>query len=255
MMTNPVLQEILASKTVVDESGATHELHSETSEEEGAFIAGIIQQHRFSRALEIGCAFGISALYICDALSQQSSPRHVMIDPNQKTEWYDVGRTNLERAGFRFVELIEEPSELALPALLRTGKTFQFAFIDGWHTFDHVLLDFFYVNRLLEEGGEVVFDDVWMPSIRKVVRYIANYPCYKVAGGVSRYWSPFTVKKRKKYLKYARPLLDLLPKAYVREIFDNAFLEPDHASGLNYEMVAFQKTGPDSRDWDWFQPF
>jgi hypothetical protein len=82
-------------------------------------------------------------LYICEALSGQGSGRHTILDPGQYSDFHGVGIANLKRAGFDFFELIEKP------ALLAEGRKFQFALIDGWHTFDHTLLDLFYVNRLL----------------------------------------------------------------------------------------------------------
>jgi len=43
------------------------------------------------------------------------------------------------------------------------GERIDFAFIDGAHTFDHVLVDFFYIDRMLNVGGIVAFDDVGFP--------------------------------------------------------------------------------------------
>ena len=65
--------------------------------------------------------------------------------------------------------------KVALPAMIQNQEIFDFAFIDGWHTFDHALVDFFYVNRLLNVQGIVVFDDVNYPQLRKLIRYISNY--------------------------------------------------------------------------------
>jgi predicted O-methyltransferase YrrM len=142
-------------------------------------ISAYIGRHRIERTLEVGCAYGISSLYICDAISKQPNPHHIMIDPLQSTRWSSVGVQNLRRAGFTFWELIEQPSALALPSLLGSGLKVQFALIDGWHTFDQVLLDFFYVDRLLEDGGIVAFDDVVMTAINRVVRYVLNHIPYR----------------------------------------------------------------------------
>jgi len=34
-----------------------------------------------------------------------------------------------------------------LPRLLESGKKIDFAYIDGWHTFDYTLLDWCYIDR------------------------------------------------------------------------------------------------------------
>jgi len=150
------------------------------SRSEGEFLAKAIEDNGFQRTIEIGCALGISSLYICDALSGQPDPSHTIIDPNQTDGWERIGIRNLEAHGYSFYRLIEQPSEIALPQLLQRGEAFDLGFIDGYHTFDHALVDFFYLNRMLRVGGMIIFDDVSFPSISKLVRYLRNYPAYEI---------------------------------------------------------------------------
>ena len=80
---------------------------------------------------------------------------------------------NLRRSGYdHIVRLMEEPSYRALPALERSRQRIDFAFIDGWHTFDFTLLDFFFIDRILKVGGVVAFDDADWPAVRKVCRFV-----------------------------------------------------------------------------------
>jgi predicted O-methyltransferase YrrM len=254
-MVSPIIEHILTTNTVTDASGKTHQLHAAISQEEGEFLAALITRHRFTRTLEVGCAYGISSLYICDALSRQQSPRHTIIDPLQKILWGNIGVNHLKRAGFDFYELIEKRSEIALPALLEQGRQFQFTFIDGWHTFDHTLLDFFYVNRLLEEGGVVAIDDVQMPAVRKAIRYISNYPNYRIIGAVRQSTQPSS-RGRMVADAVLRSVSSILPKAYGKEVFADSWLRPDSGLGIQHSsLVAFEKTGPDKRSWDWYIPF
>ena len=74
------------------------------------------------------------------------------------------------RAGFRFFELIEQPSEIVLPALLSAGKSYDMALIDGLHTADQTLLDFYYLDRMLRSGGILVIDDVAARAVNKPIR-------------------------------------------------------------------------------------
>jgi hypothetical protein len=108
----------------------------------------------------------MSTLYACDALKANGVPcRHIIIDPCQTSAWNSIGLANIQRAGFGgTTELHEKGSEIILPQLFADGLKIQAAIIDGWHTFDHTLIDFFYINKMLEVGG-VIIDDTWFPSI------------------------------------------------------------------------------------------
>ena len=55
----------------------------------------------------------------------------------------------------------------------------QLVYIDGWHTFDYALLDFFYADKLLDVGGLVGFNDCHYPSIERVLRFVARHRHYR----------------------------------------------------------------------------
>lgn len=248
-----LLEDILALRKVNDEHGNTYDLHSEISKAEGEFLYSTILNNEIERSIEIGCAFGISSLYICSALSQKKSQHHVIIDPYQSCQWHGIGVYNLKKAGFSFFELIEKPSEIALPELLQKQETFDFAFIDGWHTFDHALVDFFYVNRLLKVQGVVVFDDVDYPALKKLIRYISNYPCYEIIS--SLYCYPSGHRMRDKIAMGFSSLCKFLPKRYARRLFNDTVFRPNFPLDLNTSMIALRKINQDERSWDWYAHF
>lgn len=253
-MKNNFIEGILASGVVIDRNGTTHSLHSAISQQEGEFIWNLITTNNVTSSIEVGCAFGISSLYICDALSRQDSPQHVIVDAYQSTDWHSVGTYNLEKAGFRFWNLIEEPSELALPKLLHNGVSFEFALVDGWHTFDHTLVDFFYLNRLLNVGGIIVFDDVTYPAVKKVIDYVLKYPSYERVDSVhvKRSWKRKLLKPTKRLISIATmPIPDRL----AQEIFDGSIVTPDTAVDIDIEMIALRKTAEDKRSYDWYRTF
>lgn len=246
---NPTIDAIYTSRKVTGNSGAEHPLTAEIDREEGAFLHGIIAADPgVVRTLEVGCAYGLSSLHICQALRGRAGARHTIIDPFQNTQWDGVGVRHLARAGVDFFRLIEERSEFALPSVLGAeageGK-YDFVFVDGWHTFDHTLLDCFYATRLLRVGGYLVIDDLVIPPVRRTADYIGSYPCYRrhatlgATAGVS-------LKRRA-----ARAVLGLLPKhrrdtllhpEFARDVFND-----EHAG-----MIAFRKIAEDQRGWDWF---
>jgi predicted O-methyltransferase YrrM len=252
---NVLIQDIFESSRVADERGNTQTLRDGIDPEEGNLLLSLICDHKLSRTLEIGCAFGISSLYICEALARLGSGCHTMLDPNQHSEFSGIGVANLKRAGFDSFELIEKPSEVALPALLAEGRTFQFALIDGWHTFDHTLLDLFYVNRLLEEGGIVTIDDLHLHGVRRAVRYMLNYPNYEVVGSTEDFHRHQQKPLRRLVDGCMQGLGSLVPERYLDEMFVKTRLNPDSSLGIKGSMIALRKTGPDPRGWDWYKPF
>ena len=55
-------------------------------------------------------------------------------------------------------------------------KYFDLIFIDGFHTFDYTLIDFFYSNLLLKINGIIIIDDKLHNGVNKCIKYIeTNY--------------------------------------------------------------------------------
>jgi len=255
MATNPILSDIYDHCEVVDEHGVRHKLSAEISRDEGEMLDSIIEQHQFTRTLEIGCAYGLSSLFICGALSRRKSPCHTIIDPFQHTMWSGIGVHNLSISGYDFFELIEMPSEIALPQMLEQKRAFQFALIDGFHTFDHALVDFFYVDRLLEEGGVVVFDDLQLPAINRLARYVSTYPNYAVCAASQRAIVHPPSRKRRLFDRAMHGLIAMMPGDHARRVFSDEFFRPAAEIGLVSEMIAFQKTGAGERGDHWYAEF
>jgi predicted O-methyltransferase YrrM len=241
-----IIEKIYETRSVVGRSGQVHPLQSEIDREEGEFLFSLIRDDPgIRRTLEVGCAYGLSSLYICAATRDRAGASHTIIDPYQNTEWDGGGVANLERAGIDFFKLLEIKSEFALPQLLEHNEgQMDFIFLDGWHTFDHTLLDCFYATRLLRVGGVLALDDLSYPSIRRVVDFLKNYPCYGELGSVR-------CKKPKSWKRMAARALSfpvsrrtwakiLAPTLY-RRIFED----------YNPRMIALRKTREDTRSWDW----
>ena len=236
---NPVLAEIVRTKRSLNRDGtATIDVHSNISVDEGELLSRLIHERKPKVSLEVGLAFGISAMFICEAMQKSTAdPRHIVIDPAQNAPayWSGVGLANLQRAGFRsFVEFIEKPSQIALPELVSRGQRIDFAFVDGEHTFDHVLVDFFFIDQLLNVGGVVVLDDTSYPSIRRVARFIASNRSYKVVGHVG---SDDSEKSR----RFRNPTPEEI--------------EADKRLGIEGECIAFEKLADDSRQYNHFVEF
>ena len=147
--------------------------------------------------IEIGLAYGSSALAIAEALVAVGldKPRHVIIDAFQR-EYRGSGRDALVRAGLSDVcLLIEERSQAALPVLWRDGFVADAAFVDGSHIFHNVFVDLFYLRELVRPGGLVVLDDCDYASVATAVRY------FEINTG----WVPETVERSTRLRAFRLP--------------------------------------------------
>jgi predicted O-methyltransferase YrrM len=127
-----------------------------------------------STVLEIGLAYGSSALAIGEALGAvgRPNPRHVIVDPFQRSIWSNVGWDLLGDAGLAQVaQLMLVPSALALPKLLDDGVLADAAFVDGSHRFHEVFIDLYFLRKIVRPGGTVIMDDCWAPPVRAAARY------------------------------------------------------------------------------------
>ena len=225
---NAVLKKILETGTAVSPDGKVFKIQPHhIPQKECEIIQAWIEIHRPKRLLEVGLAYGISAMFICDTLTAIGLPTNYhLIDPFQRSVFKSTGLLNLDRAGYRNIYTFhEEFSEVCLPQLLTQGVKFDFALIDGNHTFDHSLVDFFYVNRMLEVGGIVIFDDIQLPAIQKIMAHITTYDCYTLLQVPSLFF------KSKQAI--VRKMLQVKP----------------------FRVAGFLKTSMDKRKWNWHVDF
>jgi predicted O-methyltransferase YrrM len=123
--------------------------------------------------IEIGLAYGSSALAIAEALVAGGSneARHVIIDAYQ-SQFRGSGWAAIAGAGLAgLCSLVEERSQIALPRLLADGFVADAAFVDGSHIFHNVFADLFYLRELVRPGGLVILDDCSYLSVATAARY------------------------------------------------------------------------------------
>lgn len=165
--------------SVINTDGSTLDMGTTAiTVDEGDALRRWVLREQATKTIEIGLAFGVSALHICEGLVQvgKLNPQHVAIDPFQAGSFANRGLQALEEAGVRsFVEHHSELSQIALPAFLKEGRQFDLAFVDGNHRFDSVFLDMFYLGRLVRKGGIIILDDYDLPGIKRAVSfYLTN---------------------------------------------------------------------------------
>jgi predicted O-methyltransferase YrrM len=140
--------------------------------------------------VEVGLAYGSSALAIGEALATVGSarPRHIVIDPLQAQAYANAGLDVLRAAGLDAIsELVELPSSLALAQLVAEGVVADAAFVDGSHRFHEVFVDLYFLRTVVRPGGLIVLDDDWAPSVRTAVRYYEqNMGWAEIVGAFAR---------------------------------------------------------------------
>jgi predicted O-methyltransferase YrrM len=230
---HPLVERILTTRRSELPDGSEVDANSFIPRDECELIYETIAACGATRAVEVGMAFGVSTLCIADALHRnRPDAKLVSIDSHQS-----------------IVTLIEERSQLVLPRLVSNGERFDFGFIDGWHTFDHTLIDFFFIDLMLEDGGYIVFDDVGYPAVNAVVRFIlANRNYELVKALLYETMPPKNLLLRRELKRRLRPLArtDRDPSAAHEQLFRQ--IENVHA-------VALRKRGADGRRFDHFERF
>ncbi|MCX6901546.1 MAG: class I SAM-dependent methyltransferase [Verrucomicrobia bacterium] len=250
---NAILKQMLETGYATSPTGEKVKLETHITPEEGHFLHRLVSELRPRTSLEVGLAFGVSALFICDALERTPQTRHIVIDPGQTGDFYkSIGLNNLKAAGYEdLIQFHSAPSQATLPQLVREGCKVDFAFIDGFHTFDHALVDFFYVDQMLRVGGIVVMDDANWPSVRRLCRFIAINRAYRV----HRCLEPATILQSTWKGRLLRSLARRM--APLRSILKPESLEPDEDWGIvrGSRCVAFQKMADDTRHWEFHREF
>lgn len=170
--------------------GQLHQLDETTriSAEEGMALYRLVIDTQAHATLEVGLAFGFSTAYLLAGLERNGGGTHTAIDPYQDTDWHGVGLTTAARLvaesevladdAFR---LLPDRSERALVDLARSGSRFDVTFIDGYHRFDDVLVDFTLAAMICPIGAVIVMHDMWLDSIATVASFLrANRTDFEV---------------------------------------------------------------------------
>lgn len=179
-----IIENLLRKRISMTAEGKVQSLSGGISLQEAQVIQKIIKAHELSICIETGVAHGVSTLAICEALAELPSTNDKQlygIDPSQFSEHHGIAVRLLKDHGFsQLFTLLEGPTHLEAPMLLKAGKKVDFAFIDGFHTFDYSLIDFFFMDKLLRVGGFLMIHDLPFPAKKKLIRYILTHRRYEL---------------------------------------------------------------------------
>ena len=172
----PELRQLMTQSSVQGRSGKTFQAGALSSLNNLLTLRQLMMELRPERTLEVGLSLGGSALVFASGhrdLGRAAAQQHIAIDPFQDSFWDSTGLDRLQRAGLAgFVDVRQSPSAVALPALFGTDLRVGLAYVDGSHLVEDVLVDAYFVTRLLVDGGVVAFDDCTDPHVRKVIAFL-----------------------------------------------------------------------------------
>lgn len=209
------------------------------SRAEGDKLRRLVAELKPKRTLEIGLGSGLSGIHICWGLLEAGGGFHTAIDPYQDKDWDCCALAVRDAAGCDdMFDWIKERSDQALPLMVRAGEQIDFIFIDGSHRFEHALIDFYYADQLLPEGGLVAFDDADWPSVRRAVNFARRHRDYEFVTGSKIDLGPLTrpwgwrmrLNRRKRFAEFGWPA--------------NEANKPQP-----YEMIVLRKKKPSPRQW------
>ena len=239
---NKIAEKIFNSGKVVDERGVEYDIHSNTSLEQCEYLQSLVEEIDAARCLEVGLAYGMSSLFICEAIQEKQDSVFYSIDPQQDW-WKDIGLKNLMDSGCsKFLKFHRDYSHTILPELLAKDTELDFAYVDTTKVFDVVLVDIYYLIRMLRTGGILVLDDCDFPGLNKLARYLSKMPNLEVH---SLHGSYQCSRIRRLFAR----LLKKIP--FADSIFSDKALYSDCSLGVNARCIAFRKLSNDERRWDW----
>lgn len=220
--------------------GRKEEMNMAVSHEEAGLLRDLVVKCGAKNTLEVGMGTGLSGSHICWGLLKNGGGQHTAIDPYQQgPDWNGLGLALRDHLGLQgMFDWVCERSDQALPAMVREGRQFDFAFIDGNHRFEGALVDFYYVDQLISVGGVVLFDDADWPSVRRAVNFARRHRNYEQIGGSKIDLGPLT------------RVWGWKMRAARRKRFEKTGWPAEEANRPQpYETVALRKTAEDDRGW------
>jgi len=238
------ITDIISRGEVQTKDGRCLPLHSGTSLEQCRFIQQQMQAVHARTTLEVGLAYGLSAIAICDQLRSTPGSMHHVIDPYQNTRsWDGVGLENLRRAGLQSnYTFYERTAQSCLPWLADSGLVFDLAYIDAGKRLDDTLLYSHYILNMLRVGGRAIYDDASMPGVRQALRYLSQDTRFRVVDT----YLPDPVSLRRRSVEY---LAACLP--FKRRLLSPQLVRSNQSLGVAAHCVVIERISDTEPDWKW----
>ena len=131
---------------------------------QGCELTDFLHEKKLSRVLELGFYHGVSSCYFAAAMKASGGQPIVTIDLVSAKERQPNIEDLIERCGLEdYVDYYYEPTSYnwrLMKFIEENQRRFDFCYIDGGHDWYNTGFCFFLVDKLLQEGGWLLFDDL-----------------------------------------------------------------------------------------------
>jgi len=149
---------------------------SSISAKKGRFLFRLTKDINPANILELGTAFGISALYMASA-----APRCTIITIEGCLDTVHVAQENFTKAGTRNITVVAGTFEEKLPDVLQNMPAPDMVFFDGNHKKVPTLGYFNECLQHIHPGTIFIFDDIhWSADMESAWKEIKRHPLVKV---------------------------------------------------------------------------
>jgi predicted O-methyltransferase YrrM len=238
------IEQLYATRQLIGDDGVVCELDTlSVTAERGDFIAGVCREYRPAATLEIGMAWGMSTLFMLEALAEAGSARpgcHAVIDPFQSKLFHNAALRAVREAGAgELIDFYPEPSQIVLPRMISAGRRFDLAFIDGDHRFEAAFIDFYFIDQLLKPGGIVIFDDLGMDGVFLACAFAEKNHHYipkqeYISPSIAQRWKR---RRDSRSGRYVRPALRVYQKPLVSSVRDEFYVAPFFRGLVPFEGI------------------
>lgn len=125
-------------------------------------LAPFLKKEQPKVILEIGAAYGTSSKLFA-AISKEFDGYTYSLEPCPQKAWYENIK---EYALQNYIELIPKASPWVD---WEKRPLIDFLFIDGWHNFRTVIVDYFYWQRYVKDKGFIAFHDSEHDAVKRAI--------------------------------------------------------------------------------------
>jgi hypothetical protein len=106
--------------------------------------------------------------------------QHICVSPLEKEHNRIRRYCSEQHISTERIRFVPVKSHIFLPTLDLGGRKLDFALIDGSHTFPEGIIDYYYVNEQLKVGGLLAVDDLSIPSVGILHKFLTKDPAYEL---------------------------------------------------------------------------